>query len=86
MCHTSYSTHGICCYDRRKQGVGHSVSCTNGLYAHVLGTVKTVISGHKRFKSSGILCHFEWNGKILNNVVKECNVLIFMVKQRKKNI
>ena len=64
MCHTSYSTHEICCYDRNKQGIVHSVSFTNGLYAHGfiygLGTVKTVKSGHKRFKSSGMLRHFEW--------------------------
>jgi len=60
----SYSIqhHEICCYGRKKQGMGHSVSCTIGLCAHGficgLGTVKTVISGYKRFKSSGMLCHF----------------------------
>lgn len=64
MCHMLYNTHESCCYERKKQGMGHSVSCTDGLYAHGLiyglGTVKTVISDHKRLKSSGMLCHFEW--------------------------
>lgn len=64
MCPTLYYTHEICCNERKKQGMGHSVSCTNGLYAHGsiygLGTVKTVISCHKRFKSSWMLCLFEW--------------------------
>jgi hypothetical protein len=78
----------FCCYDRNKQGMGYSVSCTNGLYAYgfifELGTVKTVISGHKNI--SLLECYVILNGKVLNDVVKECILLIFRVKQCKKNI